>query len=66
MALFSDALVDADPNWRPIIPEWDSINKKIGTELSQAMTGQKTIPQALDDAAVMIEKIMSKGGYYAE
>jgi hypothetical protein len=30
------------------------------------MTGQKTIPQALDDAAVMIEKIMSKGGYYAE
>ena len=64
MAVFSDALVDADPNWRPIIPEWESINKKIGTELSQAMTGQKTIQQALDDAAVTIKKILAQKGYY--
>ena len=64
MKIFGQALKDADPDWRPIIPEWDMMNKKIGTELSKAMTGQKTIPQALDDVAKMIEKILAKAGYY--
>jgi len=61
---FSKAIKYADPNWRPIIPEWNSINKKIGTELSKAFLKQKTIPMALNDAALYIEKILKKSGYY--
>ncbi|MFT6083967.1 MAG: multiple sugar transport system substrate-binding protein [Alphaproteobacteria bacterium] len=64
MKIFGNALKNADPDWRPIIPEWNAMNKKIGTELSKAILGQKSIPQALDDAAFALKKILAKAGYY--
>lgn len=64
MEIFAKALKYADPNWRPIIPEWNEINKKIGTELSKAFTGEQSIKQALDKSVAKTYKILSQAGYY--
>ena len=33
---FGEALADADPDWRPIIPPWGEINSELGTTLNKA------------------------------
>lgn len=58
-------LETANPDWRPLIPEWQTTNAPIiGTSLSEYMTGQKTAKQALDEAAQKVRDAMNRAGYY--
>lgn len=54
----------ADPDWRPIIPEWSEINDQIlGVGLSQVLIGKKTAEEALGEMAAKTAEVMKKGGY---
>ena len=54
----------ADPDWRPIIAEWDEINvKMLGVAVHEALTGKKTAEQALKDIVPNVAGIMKSGGY---
>ncbi|MGR3467783.1 MAG: ABC transporter substrate-binding protein [Shimia sp.] len=63
-ATFGQALEDADPDWRPIIPAWGRINADIGTTLSQVLTEDLDIQEALDGVAERTEALMEEEGYY--
>ncbi len=57
-------LQDVDPDWRPIIPEWDEINTKIlGVAIDSALKGTMPAKQALDSAALQVEALMRRSGY---
>ncbi|MFD2176675.1 extracellular solute-binding protein [Veronia pacifica] len=64
MAIFGEALKDADPDWRPIIPPWGQINTELGTNLSKAMTGEISVEEALNKTNNTVKNIMKKEGYY--
>jgi len=54
----------SDPDWRPIIPEWDEINiKLLGVAVHDAMTGKKTAAKALQDVAPRVTDLMTNAGY---
>ncbi|MCS4509409.1 ABC transporter substrate-binding protein [Xylophilus ampelinus] len=54
----------SDPDWRPIIPEWDEINiQALGVAISEALTGKKTPKDALDGVVPKVTEIMRRGGY---
>ena len=56
----------ADPDWRPLIPEWPAMNAPIlGEEISAALTGQKTIEEALNSANERIRELLEREGYYS-
>ncbi|MES2107010.1 MAG: extracellular solute-binding protein [Pseudomonadota bacterium] len=55
----------ANPNWRPIIPEWTFIDEQIlGTLLHDAVTGVVSPSAALEQAQDQITELMRKSGYY--
>ena len=64
MATFGEALRDADPDWRPIIPTWGKINGDLGTELSKVLTEGLDIQVALDGVAERARATMAEAGYY--
>lgn len=54
----------SDPDWRPIIAEWDEINvKMLGGAVHEALTGKKTPEQALNDMVPTVSALMKSGGY---
>lgn len=63
-ATFGEALKYADPDWRPIIPTWGSINADLGTTLSQILTEGRDIQTALDGVAERTRATMDAAGYY--
>ncbi|WP_424975661.1 extracellular solute-binding protein [Dinoroseobacter sp. S124A] len=63
-ATFGEALKHADPDWRPIIPTWGKINADIGTTLSQVLTEDLDIQEALDGVAERARAVMDEAGYY--
>lgn len=65
MFTFGEALKNADPDWRPIIPVWGKINADLGTTLSKVLTEDLDIQTALDGVAERAEKIMADAGYYS-
>ena len=64
-ATFGEALVNADPDWRPIIPAWGRINADIGTTMSQVLTENLDIQEALNGVAERTRTLMAEEGYYA-
>lgn len=51
-------------DYRPVYyPEWVQIGNAIAIEVQSVFIGNKTSKQALDSAAVAVEKIMRDGGY---
>ena len=49
-SVLKDAFKIANPDWRPIIPEWGELNEQVlGVGLSEAITGKKGLQQALDE-----------------
>ncbi len=64
LEVFGEALKDADPDWRPIIPAWGEINSELGTTLNKAMTGEIEVKEALDLVAERSRAIMEEAGYY--
>ncbi|MEL6915472.1 MAG: extracellular solute-binding protein [Pseudomonadota bacterium] len=63
-ATFGEALANADPDWRPIIPAWGRINADIGTTMSQVLTEDLDIQEALDGVAERTRALMEEEGYY--
>lgn len=56
----------ARADWRPLIPEFPEIDAQIiGISVSEAITGQKSAQQALDEANAKIEALLTEKGYYA-
>ena len=56
----------ANPDWRPIIPEWPEISMQhVGIALHEAITGKKTPEKAMSDVVEPVKKIMEKAGYYS-
>jgi multiple sugar transport system substrate-binding protein len=54
----------SDPDWRPIIAEWDEINiQALGVAVSEALTGKKSPKEALDGMVPKVTEIMKRGGY---
>lgn len=63
-ATFGEALKYADPDWRPIIPTWGTINADIGTTMSQVLTEGLDPQEALDGVAERARATMEEAGYY--
>lgn len=63
LEIFGEALKDADPDWRPIIPAWGKINSELGTTLNKAMIGEMSVKEALDQVAERTDQIMAQEGY---
>lgn len=49
----------------PRIPEYPALNEVFNQMQHAAVTGAKSVPQALEDAAQAAEKILREAGYYA-
>ncbi|MGQ0708937.1 MAG: extracellular solute-binding protein [Rhodoferax sp.] len=57
-------LRDVDPDWRPVIPEWDEINTKVlGVAIDSVLRGLQTPAKALGAATQEVEAIMRRSGY---
>jgi multiple sugar transport system substrate-binding protein len=63
-ATFGEALKYADPDWRPIIPVWGTINADIGTTMSQILTEGLDPQTGLDGVTERARAIMDEAGYY--
>jgi len=61
--VLADQLEHANPDWRPIIPEWGEINNMLGIAINQALTGAKTPEQAMEDVYEPIRNVMIRAGY---
>jgi multiple sugar transport system substrate-binding protein len=62
--LLNQQLEYSDPDWRPIIAEWDEINvQALGVAISETLTGKKTAKVALDGIVPKVRDIMVRGGY---
>lgn len=65
-SVLREQLKYADPDWRPIIPEWSEINDQVlGVGLSDVLIGQKSPDKGLNDMVPRVTAIMKKGGYLA-
>ncbi len=54
----------SEPDWRPIIAEWDDINTgPLGAAVYQGMTGAKPAHKALSDIVRRVNDIMAAAGY---
>ncbi len=56
----------ADPDWRPLIPEWNELNIDVlGQALTEVITTDEPIQPIMDAAAEKARAIMEREGYYA-
>ena len=56
----------ADPDWRPLIPEWNELNIDVlGQALTEVITTDKPIQPIMDAAAKKARAIMEREGYYS-
>jgi multiple sugar transport system substrate-binding protein len=57
-------LLMANPDWRPMIAQWDDINiNYIGKAIPTALNNQQSTQTALNDCAEQINALMRKWGY---
>lgn len=64
LPVLREALKIANPDWRPLIPEWDHISQQIiGLALPDVISGAKSAKVALDGAAVASEAVLRKAGW---
>lgn len=50
-------------NYRSRLPEWTKIEEILGLELNMAVSGEKEVEKALNDAADQINQLMKDNGY---
>lgn len=62
MAVFAEAAKYAFPV--PPIAEWVESTNLVYPELQAAILGDKTVKEALDDAAAAVDELMRESGYY--
>jgi multiple sugar transport system substrate-binding protein len=59
-----ESLKICNPDWRPLIPEWDHISQQIlGQALPDVITGSKPAKQALDAVVKDAETVLRRGGW---
>lgn len=64
-AVTAEQLPCADPDWRPLIPEWNEINIDVlGQALSQVITTDDPIQPIMEEANEKLRAIMEREGYY--
>ena len=64
-AVLAEQLHYADPDWRPIIPEWEVINTQLlGVAVHQVLTGEQSPQEATESIVEPVRAIMEKAGYY--
>ncbi len=62
----ADQLPCADPDWRPLIPEWNELNIDVlGQALTQVITTDEPIQPIMDEANEKARAIMEREGYYS-
>ncbi|MCG8572842.1 MAG: extracellular solute-binding protein [Spirochaetes bacterium] len=62
--VLAEQLKYANPDWRPIIPEWGQINAPyLGVAINQVLTGDKSPEKAMADIKKPIRDILVKAGY---
>ena len=55
----------AEPDWRPLIPEWNELNIDVlGQALTEVITSNKPIQPIMDKANEKARAIMEREGYY--
>ena len=54
----------ADPKYFPYIPELSAFMERIGTAASEAISGVKTVDEALEELQSWAEQRMERAGYY--
>jgi len=63
-ALLKEQLIFANPDWRPIIAQWDQINVDfLGKAIYAAITKNEDSKVALMSVMPSVRKIMMDGGY---
>ncbi|CAM4019662.1 ABC transporter substrate-binding protein [Deinococcus marmoris] len=64
-AILKEQIKYANPDWRPIIPEWDALNIQIfGIAVNEGLTG-KNAQAALQGAVGPVTDLMKRAGYYS-
>lgn len=59
-----ESLKISNPDWRPLIPEWDHISQQIiGQALPDVITGRKPAKQALDAIVKDAEDVVRQAGW---
>ena len=62
----AEQLPCADPDWRPLIPEWNELNIDVlGQALTKVITTDDPIQPIMDDANEKARAIMEREGYYS-
>ncbi|WP_420597440.1 ABC transporter substrate-binding protein [Deinococcus sp.] len=63
-ATLKEQIKYANPDWRPIIPEWDTLDVQIiGVAVNDGLTG-KAAAAALQSAVAPTTELMQRAGYY--
>jgi multiple sugar transport system substrate-binding protein len=63
--VLKEQLKYSNPDWRPIIPEWDLMNVSLlGGAVHDALAGKTSPEIALDDVTPRIVEVMKYGGYF--
>ncbi len=57
LPVFAEALQTAKA--RPVIPQWSEVENIIATKVAEAITGQKAVQTALDEAATEIDALLA-------
>ena len=64
-SVVAEQLPCADPDWRPLIPEWNELNIDVlGQALTQVITTDDPIQPIMDEANEKARAVMERGGYY--
>ncbi|MCR9136080.1 MAG: extracellular solute-binding protein [Alphaproteobacteria bacterium] len=64
-SVVAEQLPCADPDWRPLIPEWNELNIDVlGQALTEVITTDKPIQPIMDAANEKARAIMEREGYY--
>ena len=62
----AEQLPCADPDWRPLIPEWNELNIDVlGQALTKVITTDDPIQPIMDEANEQARAIMEREGYYS-
>jgi multiple sugar transport system substrate-binding protein len=60
------SLVCADTDWRPLIPEWNSIMTKVlGPALLEVTSSDRPVQDIMDEANAQLRELMDEAGYYS-
>jgi len=64
-SVVAEQLPCADPDWRPLIPEWNELNIDVlGQALTKVITTDDPIQPIMDEANEKARAIMEREGYY--